>query len=92
MGLLHLSETHARTGLGVVERRARVVDMKPAPVRRPSVGVNADDDVGSYRVGHRGTLVHARADRAALAEAIAAAGVGAGPIMKQYVAVLKDPM
>jgi hypothetical protein len=27
-----------------------------------------------------------------LAEAIAAAGVGAGPIMKQYVAVLKDPI
>jgi hypothetical protein len=35
---------------------------------------------------------HCSAAVAALAEAIAAAGVGAGPIMKQYVAVLKDPI
>ena len=35
---------------------------------------------------------HCPAAVAALAEAIAAAGVGAGPIMKQYVAVLKDPI
>ena len=59
--------TQQRLRLRLVERRRRVVDVEAAPGGRTAVGVDGHDRVGMYRVGHRGTLVHARAERAVVA-------------------------
>jgi hypothetical protein len=62
-----LGQPHRGTGLGVVERRVRIVDVKPAAIRRTAVGVNADDRVGAKRVGHRGALIYAGTKRIVIA-------------------------
>ena len=57
----YLCQPHGGAGLGGVERRVGVVDVKAPAVGRSAVGVDADDRVGAQRVGHRGALVDAGA-------------------------------
>jgi hypothetical protein len=95
-GVATMQRLKRNAGQGLRSARAgrRVaVPRRPRPQSVVAGGLLRFDQCVLSLVGNaRRHEHHCSAAVAALAEAIAAAGVGAGPIMKQYVAVLKDPI